>query len=305
LAHHCSILRTESHPTVSSKNINPSPAHDLNPIPDRVRRKNVSGFLQTTLSKVPRNYIRARASWSRRGTPDKVLTLLAIYCLKSFVKKDHNRRLCGFGRLGPIETRQSKGEAHRVASDLTSSNLSPPEGAGVDKTEALIKIVRGDGRVQCQPFRASGSSKVDHELEEGSTHALSDRFGSQIERMNMSLDFGLRFGDVDICHTHNSTTEFNHPWAALAHLLLPTLTQRPITPSLHFLLAMIVNTDFSDGTHVSFVHATFIARSCLTNQKLGHRWQAYISRLDVVMITAQGSSYSDQGSPEIRKPSRD
>jgi hypothetical protein len=60
LAHHCSILRTESNPTVSSKNINPSPPHDLNPIPDRVRRKNVSGFLQTTLSKVPRNYICAR-----------------------------------------------------------------------------------------------------------------------------------------------------------------------------------------------------------------------------------------------------
>jgi hypothetical protein len=76
LAHHCPILRTQSNPTVSSKNINPTRPHDLNPIPDRVRRKNVSGFLQTTLSKVPRNYIPAHYVVGRRGTSDKVLTLL-------------------------------------------------------------------------------------------------------------------------------------------------------------------------------------------------------------------------------------
>jgi hypothetical protein len=67
---------TESNPTVSSENINPTPPHDLNPIPDRVRRKNVSGFLQTTLSEVPRNYISARDVVGRRGTSDKVLTLI-------------------------------------------------------------------------------------------------------------------------------------------------------------------------------------------------------------------------------------
>ncbi len=78
-AHYCSIRRTESIPTVSSKNINPTPPDDLNPIPDRVRRNNVSGFLQTTLSKVPRNYISAPDVVGRRGTSDKVLTFSATY----------------------------------------------------------------------------------------------------------------------------------------------------------------------------------------------------------------------------------
>jgi hypothetical protein len=45
------------HPSNRVAYLEPARSHDSNPIPDRVRRKDISGFLQTTLSKVARHKI--------------------------------------------------------------------------------------------------------------------------------------------------------------------------------------------------------------------------------------------------------